>query len=438
MKSEKIVFLLLFSGALKVLLAAFFPVFADEAYYYIWSLHPQLSYFDHPPMVSWLISLGHLILPSGQALSLRFSFLLLSFLTPLIWIKILRVKQFDDSQIFVFLCLLLLNPLLGPGSILATPDVPLVFFWSLSYLAFLKLDETHSLRWYALLGTFLGLGFCSKYHIVLFVLSGLLYLLISRKIMQLRPTGVLLTILLGGVFSSPVVIWNAQHEWSSFLFQINHGFGESGFTWAWPASYLVAQLVIINPIVVIALFKKSGQGIERIFSMSQLAFFFSSSFKSVVEGNWPLTSHLHSITNFTARLSKNSFRYALIYWLIIYVLIIGFMLSPASHAVRKNLINSSQMTPLYDVVAKYEPLYGPSYQVSSLLTWKTGINIPKLGELSRLDFYDSLSESSPVAHDFYALKYDYSAWPDRYNHYKKTRLQVFDNTGIELYQFSYE
>lgn len=430
--------MLIFSLICKILLAYFVPVFGDEAYYYIWSLHPQLSYFDHPAMVSWFIWAGHLFLPTGNPISLRIMFIVAGFLVSLAWVQILRLKNFNDENIFWYLVLLLLNPLLGIGSILATPDTPLVLFWTLSYLCYVRIIQSSQLRWYTLLGVFLGLGFCSKYHIVLFVLAGLIYLIISKKILSLRPGGILLTLITGFICSLPVIVWNYNNEWSSFLFQINHGFGETQFEWAWPMGYLVAQFLIINPFIAVNLFKRSVHLVDKTFSITQLGFFFVSSFKSVVEGNWPLTSHLHSAAHFISVSSKKYFKAAAIYWIGFYILMGVFFLLPQSQKVRKNLINSAQFTEVEPLVDEYQPLYGPSYQVASLLTWKTGRAVPKLNELSRHDFYDSLPESTPTATQFYALKNDYSDWPGKYAKYKKTKIRSFDNSGLELYQFTYE
>lgn len=428
---------LLVSLIIKILLGYFIPVFGDEAYYYVWSLHPQLSYFDHPPMVSWFIYTGHLVFPPGNPLSLRFVFILASLLTSITWVKILRLKKLGEPSIILWLSLFFLNPLLGVGSILATPDTPLALFWSLTFLSFLNLLDTQKLSWYALTGFFLGLGFCSKYHIVLFVFSGLIYVVFSKKWRLLRPAGVLLTILVGALFSMPVILWNAQNNWSSFLFQLNHGFGEEYFEWAWPAGYLFAQLMIINPFITYSLFKKAGDSINRTFSLSQLLFFFSSSFKSVVEGNWPLTSHLHSITHFCES-KLGLYRAALYYWLFFYGFAIVYFISPLSLSVKKNLVNSAQLEEIIPLTDIHKPLFGPSYQVASILSWKTQKNIPKLNGLSRTDFYDSLPDSLPVTSSFFVLKYDISEWPKKYEIYKKIKIQSFDNTSLGLYQFTHE
>ena len=39
-------------------LAITLPVFSQEACYWCYSQHPAPAYFDHPPMVAWMIWLG--------------------------------------------------------------------------------------------------------------------------------------------------------------------------------------------------------------------------------------------------------------------------------------------------------------------------------------------------------------------------------------------
>ena len=47
---------------LRGVMAAALPLSADEAYYWLWSLHPAFGYFDHPPMIAWLIRAGTFVL----------------------------------------------------------------------------------------------------------------------------------------------------------------------------------------------------------------------------------------------------------------------------------------------------------------------------------------------------------------------------------------
>ena len=40
---------------LRAVMAALLPLSADEAYYWLWSKHLAAGYYDHPPMIAWLI-----------------------------------------------------------------------------------------------------------------------------------------------------------------------------------------------------------------------------------------------------------------------------------------------------------------------------------------------------------------------------------------------
>lgn len=442
MKSNRILYLLGISLIIKLVLAYFIPVFADEAYYYIWSLRPQLSYFDHPPLVSWMISFGHIFLPTGNPISLRISFILASFLTTLVWLKILKNKGFSDFAIESFLILVFLNPLLGPGSVVATPDVPLVLFWSLSYLTFTQIfpKNTGSPPYfsYILLGTFLGLGFCSKYHIVLFVISGLIYLLFKQNYKKLHFLGVFLTIIFGFIFSLPVLIWNYENDWISFAYQLKHGFGKINYDWHWTANFYLGQIALMSPLVFWSLFQKQQEKEEQIFSLAQVGFFTTSSFKAIVEANWPITSHLHSTAHFAATASPKKMKGTYAYWIVIYVLLFVFFNTSAGHKTLRNQYRSTQMDELVQIADRYHPLYGSSYQIASLISWRTNQFIPKLSGLSRFDFFDTLPESTPTDKKIFVLKHFDSIWPEKYKKYNKTRLESFDNLQIELYQLSYD
>lgn len=423
-------------------MAYFLPVFADEAYYYIWSLRPQLSYFDHPPLVSWLIYVSRTIFPTGSPFEIRSLFIIASFFTSLIWIKILQKKCFSNFAIESFLILIMLNPLLGAGSVIATPDVPLILFWSISYLAFIGIFESKSLQKiylnYAVLGIGLGLGFCSKYHIVLFVMSGLIYLFFNQAYKKLKVSGIFITLILGFIFSLPVIIWNYQNDWASFNYQLKHGFGKIHYDWRWTLNFYLSQIALVGPIIFLSLFEKRKEKINQIFSISQFAFFTTSSFKAIVEANWPITAHLHTTAHFSETATSRRFKFIWIYWVIIYVLMVVFFNLPVGKKALRNQYRDSQINDLVPLVIKYQPLYGPSYQISSLLSWKSNQFIPKLNGLSRFDFYDTLPESNPIDKRIFVLKHFDSIWPKKYDTYQKIKIESFENLQIELYQLDHD
>ncbi|MBD3801512.1 MAG: glycosyltransferase family 39 protein, partial [Campylobacterales bacterium] len=53
--------ILLFSGLFATVYNAFLPLHGDEAYYWLWSHHLQAGYYDHPPMIAFLIALTDLV-----------------------------------------------------------------------------------------------------------------------------------------------------------------------------------------------------------------------------------------------------------------------------------------------------------------------------------------------------------------------------------------
>jgi 4-amino-4-deoxy-L-arabinose transferase-like glycosyltransferase len=62
---------------LRAVMAAQLPLSADEAYYWLWSLHPAAGYFDHPPMIAWLIRAGTTLF-GATPLGVRFAGIVLS------------------------------------------------------------------------------------------------------------------------------------------------------------------------------------------------------------------------------------------------------------------------------------------------------------------------------------------------------------------------
>ncbi len=424
---------------LKCIIAAAVPLYADETYYAIWSLFPRLSYFDHPAMVSWLIFISTKIIPFHNPISVRLVFIILSTCTALTWLLILQKKKVDPSIWIYFLILFNLNPLIGVGSIIATPDVPLVFFWSLSYLLYLNVLESPSLKWCFLLGCTLGLGFCSKYHIVLFVLAAIIQLFIQKPTQKIRINGVLLTILGGLIFSMPVLIWNYENNWVSFLFQIKHGFGRANYKTEWTYSYLVGQFLILSPLVAINLFKFKKKSADQVFSLSQLLFFITSTFKSVVEANWPIVAQPHALSHFVQTAERKKFIWSMTYWLIVYFAFFVFLLTPKGASVFSNQLSTSRIKDLVPIAQKYQPLFGPTYQISSLLSWESQIFVPKLRGFSRKDFYNDLSASVPPKNKtFYVLKEFGSGWPDELTNIQFKKLEVFDALQLELFQVTYE
>ena len=59
------------AGAVRLLIGALTPLFPDETYYWEFSRRLAAGYFDHPPVIAWLVRFGTEIF-GDTALGVRF------------------------------------------------------------------------------------------------------------------------------------------------------------------------------------------------------------------------------------------------------------------------------------------------------------------------------------------------------------------------------
>jgi hypothetical protein len=116
-------------------------------------------------------------------------------------------------------------------------------------------------KWLAL-GLLLGLAGLSKYTAVLPALAVIVTLLAGRGLRVLLTLGPWLAVLVALLLISPVLIWNAQNEWISFVYQLKHG---SGGTWHARrlAAFAGIQLVAYGPLLVLGAYLATRQIIQN-------------------------------------------------------------------------------------------------------------------------------------------------------------------------------
>ena len=389
--------------AVKTVVAIWLPFANDEAYYWVWGHHPQLSYFDHPGMVGWLFSIGTLLESFGNAA--RLPGVVLGHFTLLIWWHILR-PHFESSRLRFWLMLASLSPFLGLGSLIQTPDVPMLFFWSLSLLIFLQLINKPKPTSYLALGASLGLGFCSKYLIVLFVPCALIWLLASGEWRRVRWTYVPLTIMMGLLACGPVLYWNGTHNWASFAFQLQHGLVSAQQNWAWPFEYASGQIAILFPPVAwYAARRKTPPGLRFLvyFGWLPLAFFLYSSVHARVEANWPIAGHPALIALAVANAPNLKWLRATgAIWLTVSVIALSQVLVPWIPLNSKQLKTSefTRFDVFLPAASTANEIYFGSYQMASSVSYKLKRQFYKVEGMNRRDFYDFQPQSHPNSDRF--------------------------------------
>jgi hypothetical protein len=115
------------------------------------------------------------------------------------------------------------------------PDGPLMLClvaaaYTISRALFPDSEPPSPWRTWIVAGIWIGLAGLSKYHAVLFVVGLFIYLLSSptRRIMLRHPAPWVGAAVALFIFT-PVIVWNAQHHWASFVFQGGRAGGYGNF-----------------------------------------------------------------------------------------------------------------------------------------------------------------------------------------------------------------
>ncbi|MBL7544681.1 MAG: glycosyltransferase family 39 protein [Bdellovibrionaceae bacterium] len=396
----------------KLTISYYLPLLPDEAYYWVWSHNLQLSYYDHPPMIAWLFRLGHVLEPYGHAV--RFPAVIFLHLSLFTWKALFDELKISRTAFYQFLAFLMLVPYLGIGSIIMTPDLPLMFFWPLSLYFFIKILNEAKWTHYACLGAALGLGFLSKYHIVLFLLGAVVFLTLEKKWKLIQWKYIVFTFVFGLFFSSPVIVWNIKNGFQSFAFQLSHGLKSENWKWIWPLEYISGQFLMLLP--PLGLYFHKARKIESLktffyFCATVLGFFFLTSFKSSVEMNWTLMAFpLFFAAIASLNISKKMITSVLgVLFVFNFALIVSMFSGYYPHG---KIFEPFFFSEQKNRVDQYKPLYGINYQISSSLWYFSKTPVYKLGGASRFDFFDTLKEKDPKEKIIYVFKEERNEYPD--------------------------
>lgn len=234
---------------LRLIFLGFANLLPEEAYYWNYSQHLDIGYLDHPPMVAWLIWLGTAFFGNNE-FGVRIGAYICWLLTATFSFYLAR-NLFDRATAIACATLVAVVPFYFSTGFLMMPDAPLTAAWAAT-LFFLEraLLAEKRLAWFGA-GLSLGLGLLSKYTILLLGPAALLFILIDPKSRQwLGRKEPYLAAALSVLLFSPVVYWNATHQWMSFAFQGSRRVG-GAFQFTLP-SLIVSVAVLLTPTGLIA------------------------------------------------------------------------------------------------------------------------------------------------------------------------------------------
>ncbi len=222
---EVAVAVVVFASALRLIYGAQVELMPEETYYWNYSRHLDIGYLDHPPMVGWLIWLGTAAFGDTE-FGVRVGAMGCGAISSLFAYRLTR-NLFGEPSALVAVVLLQTLPFFFLAGMIMTPDAPLTAAW-IAAVYFLEraLIAERANAWWGV-GLCLGLGMLSKYTIGLLGLAAFLFMLFDARARQWlrrwQPYGA--AVLALAVFS-PVIVWNARHEWASFAFQTSRRLAE--------------------------------------------------------------------------------------------------------------------------------------------------------------------------------------------------------------------
>ncbi len=287
----------------KVSFSSFVAVSVDECYYWDWAKNPQMSYLDHPPMIGYLIALTTSF--SDASAFVRLPVALLSFGVSFL-LYFLSLRLFASP--FAALATVLLSNLcllFFIGGIIATPDTPLLFFWSLFMLLFLRSVRENSPALWIGAGVALGFALLSKYTAVFLLPCAMIYLVWDREYRSLFfKAGPFLMAFTAFLLFLPVLVWNVENGLVSFFKQAQHGFSNHSSLWyRFAPEFLGSQIGLVTPFLFAAMSLSAWYGFRFFrgssawkfclsFSLPVFFFFMAKSFTQRIEGNWAAMAYI--------------------------------------------------------------------------------------------------------------------------------------------------
>lgn len=246
-------FLILVSTLIRGFLAAYLELGNDEVYYWTYALYPDLSHFDHPPMVGFMIQAFSFNLIFDNELVLRMAALVFGAVnTWLIFLIGARIK----NMLTGFYAAILYNTSIYCFIIAGTfilPDTPQLLFWLLGlYFLITSILEKHTNGLtktnLIIAGLTIGLGMLSKYTTIFLWIGAVSYIVLYNRI-WLKKKELYFSILVSFMIFIPVIVWNVHNNFISFTFQGERvNFFGSGINFDTFFQELGGQILYNNPV----------------------------------------------------------------------------------------------------------------------------------------------------------------------------------------------
>jgi len=217
--------LLISTTLIRIIIGFFLGLGTDESHYFQYAMHLSFSYYDHPPMVGYLIKI-FLVIGKKHPFTVRIPAIISGIIT--IYLLFQISKSFFNSFSGFWACVFFnVIPMFSAiGSITIVPETILATFYLFILFLLWKIYQTkNGYLWY-FIGIFTGFSILTKYTGFLLYFSILVLILcIPEMRFWFKKKEIYLSFIISLFFFLPVILWNYENWWVSFGFQLKHGFG---------------------------------------------------------------------------------------------------------------------------------------------------------------------------------------------------------------------
>ncbi|VAW46432.1 hypothetical protein MNBD_GAMMA03-601 [hydrothermal vent metagenome] len=233
---------------LKWVLLLHVPLTGDEAYFIVWGQSLSLGYYDHPPMVGWVLwvlnGFGTGVL--DYLVVYRLFAYLAAIVIAYVLYQALQLHPSIPSKTAFYVALAFLVSPISLMFVVTANDTVLVFFAVLGFYFYAKALAQPSVFHAILAGVFLGLAFLSKYFAAFMLLGLFLYSLVFIRQIVWKHFLLMTAVVL--LFVAENMYFNATHCWNNILFNFFSRTTDSSFDIGNVLSYVLMILALLSPL----------------------------------------------------------------------------------------------------------------------------------------------------------------------------------------------
>ncbi|WP_086475859.1 ArnT family glycosyltransferase [Arenibacter amylolyticus] len=404
-KTPKILlFFIAFTFVLNLIQSSVTELLLDEAYYWYYAQNLAWGYFDHPPMVAWMIALGSSLCEGELGVRLL-SCVLYALNLLFIWWLIDHPKK--DRFTLHYCVLVFAVTLMHAYGFLTLPDTPLLFFTTLFLLAYKRFITNNTLLNTVFLGLVMAAMMYSKYHgflVIIFVLLSNIKLVFNRNAW--------LSVVISLICYLPHFLWLVQNDFISLGYHLsdrpNSPYKFADFTLGYIVN-LMALFGLLFPWVYYALATtKIGDRFNRalvFLTYGFIGFFFISSFSRKVQAQWMIAISIPLIIitfNYLAEHAKARFwilRLGLANVVILLFLRVWLITGSVLPIPFETHYNKAWTSYIHDAVGDMPVVFENSYGNAAVYAFYTGATSYSLNNTQyRLNQY-SLDNSEEAVQD---------------------------------------